>query len=281
MSGTIVDGRAIRTEIEAELKEQIERLKRDGVAPTLTAIMVGDDEGSKIYHNMRMKACERVGIATNTVFMDEGSSQAEVVEKVNSLNDDKGVHAVIIQAPLPQNLDFNGIIAHLDPRKDVEGLTPANYGRLMIGEEGVTPCTATGCIEILDRHNVELEGKEVVIINHSPIVGKPLSLMMLNRNATTQVCHIYTKDLARHTIDADVVVVGVGKARFIAADMIKEGAAVIDIGMNRVDGKVCGDVDFDAVSKRAGLITPTPGGTGPVTVAMLLRNTLKCVRNIS
>jgi methylenetetrahydrofolate dehydrogenase (NADP+)/methenyltetrahydrofolate cyclohydrolase len=275
----IVDGRAIRGEIEAELKMDIEKLTEAGRRPNLTAIMVGEDEGSKIYHNMRMKACTRVGIQTNTVFMDENASMESVVQKVKKLNNDLGVHAVIIQAPLPKHLNFNRIIDHLDPRKDVEGLTPINYGKLIIGDEGLTPCTATGCVEILERAGIEFEGKDVVIVNHSPIVGKPLSLMMLNRNATTHVCHIFTRDMEQHTKKADILVVGVGKPKFITADMVKEGAAVIDVGMNRVDGKVCGDVDFDGVSEKAGLITPTPGGTGPVTVAMLLRNTLKCARN--
>ncbi len=275
----IVDGRAIRNGIEAELKVTIEKMAKEGVVPALTAIIVGDDEGSKIYNNMRMKACQRVGIRTDTIFMDGGAAKDEVIAKIEELNNDGKVHAVLLQAPLPQHLNFNEIIECLDPGKDVEGLTPVNYGKLIIGEERITPCTATGCIEILAHHNVELEGKEVVVVNHSPIVGKPLSLMLLNRNATTHVCHVFTKDLKQHTQKADIVVVGVGIPKFITADMVKEGVIAIDVGMNRVEGKVCGDIDFDAVAEKASMITPTPGGTGPVTVTMLLRNTVKCAGN--
>jgi methylenetetrahydrofolate dehydrogenase (NADP+)/methenyltetrahydrofolate cyclohydrolase len=245
------------------------------VTPTLGVVLVGDDPASQIYVRNKKRAADAVGIASRDCLYPQGIDQRELGELLRALSADPAIHGILLQLPLPQGLDETVALSAIAPEKDADGLHPTNLGRLLAGEPGVVPCTPAGCLEILDHYGAKLEGAEAVVVGRSRLVGKPLAQLLLARHATVTMCHTRTRDLAGHTRRADVLCVAAGRPRMITGDMVKEGAWVIDVGVNRLDtGKVVGDVDFDSVQPRAGAITPVPGGVGLLTVAMLLRNTL-------
>lgn len=275
-----IDGRALAKEIRQGVKEEIDRgYEITGQRPCLGVVMVGEDDASKVYIRQKEKASKKVGIESEVKYLAADSTLDEVISTVEDLNQDHGIHGILVQLPLPNGLDRNKILEAIDPSKDVDGFTPTNFGRLMLGNETLSPCTPKGVIYMLDSVYFDYVGAEVVVINHSPVVGKPLALMLLNRNATVRVCHVHTRDLAVHTKGADAVIVAAGVPELIKANMVKEGAVVIDVGINRVEGKIVGDVDYHAVKAKAGAISPVPGGPGPMTVAMLMQNTLAAFKD--
>ena len=259
-----------------EVKAGVDRLTQTrGVTPTLAVVLIGEDPASQVYVRGKKRAADSVGIATRDHLHPQGISQQELDGLLRSLNADRGVHGILLQLPLPKGLDETVALAAIDPDKDVDGLHPTNLGRLLAGERGTVPCTPAGCLAILDHYGVKLEGAEAVVVGRSRLVGKPLAQLLLARHATVTMCHTRTRDLAEHTRRADVLCVAAGRPRMITGDMVKEGAWVIDVGVNRLDtGRLAGDVDFDSVAPRAAGVTPVPGGVGLLTVAMLLKNTL-------
>ena len=276
----ILDGKAVAQKVLGEVKAGVERLRAEtGATPTLAVVLVGDFAPSKIYVANKMKASDSVGIATRDHVFPAGLAQAELLALLASLNADRGVHGILLQLPLVPGCDEDEAIRAIAPEKDVDGLHPQNLGQLLAGAPTVVPCTPAGCIEILDYYGAKLEGKEAVVVGRSRLVGKPLAQLLLARHATVTMCHTRTRDLAEHTRRADVLCVAAGHARIITGAMVKEGAWVIDVGINRLEtGKLAGDVDFPSASQRAEAITPVPGGVGPMTVAMLLKNTLAAAR---
>ncbi len=270
----IIDGKAMAGEVEKETKARVERLSARGITPGLATILVGENPASQMYIRLKHAACQRVGIRSKNIVLPADSCQADLLKAIDELNSRDDVHGILLQLPLPPGLDPKEAMIAIAPEKDVDGFHPQNMGSLLLGSERLVPCTPKGIIYALDRLGVELEGKEAVIVGHSNVVGKPLAAMMLNRNATVQVCHVFTKDLAEHTRRAEILVVAAGVPSLIKADMVREGAIVFDVGINRVDGKTVGDVDYEAVKDVAGAITPVPGGVGPLTVSMVLSQTL-------
>jgi methylenetetrahydrofolate dehydrogenase (NADP+)/methenyltetrahydrofolate cyclohydrolase len=269
----ITSGKALAAEIVADVRKRVSEYS-SGV-PCLCVVLVGDDPASQVYVRNKDKAAREVGIESRQIRLPATTSEAELLRVVDGLNRDPSVHAVLVQLPLPPGIDPARIVFALDPAKDVDGLHPVNAGRLLANKPGFAPCTPVGCIYILDHHKVKIEGANAVVIGRSEIVGKPISLLLLHRNATVTICHSKTRDLPDVVRRADILVAALGKPRFVQGDWIKPGAAVIDVGVNRVDGKLIGDVDFAAANGRAGVLTPVPGGVGLLTVAMLLRNTLQ------
>ena len=248
-------------------------MKEQGVIPGLAVILVGDDPASEIYVRNKGKGCEETGMLSRTIRMNAAATQEELEAEIDRLNRDPAIHGILVQLPLPGHLDEAAALAKILPEKDVDGFHLINAGHLMTGTEGVTPCTPKGALYMIRSTGEDLSGKEAVVIGRSNIVGKPMAMLLLQQNCTVTLCHSRTKNLAEHTRRADILVAAVGKAGFVTADMVKEGAIVIDVGINRVDGKVCGDVDFEKVKEKAGWITPVPGGVGRMTIAMLLSNT--------
>jgi methylenetetrahydrofolate dehydrogenase (NADP+)/methenyltetrahydrofolate cyclohydrolase len=269
----IIDGKAMASQVEAETRTRIEKLATNGVVPCLATVLVGTNPASQMYIRLKQSACARVGIRSENVELPEDVSEDQLLEKILELNRREDVHGILLQLPLPKHLDPRKAMMTIDPDKDADGFHPENMGALLLGAEKLVPCTPKGIIYALERLGVKLEGREAVIVGHSNVVGKPLAAMMLNRNATVQVCHVYTKDLAEHTRKGEILVVAAGVPNLIKADMVKPGAYVFDVGINRVGDKTVGDVDFDAVKNIASAITPVPGGVGPLTVSMLLRQT--------
>lgn len=267
----IIDGKALASEIESEVRERVERL---GLNPGLATILVGDNPASQMYLRIKHAACGRVGIRSENVVLPVDTDEVTLIKTIRELNRREDVHAILLQLPLPGHLDPRKAMMAIDPEKDADGFHPENMGALLLGAERLVPCTPKGIIYALERLGVRIEGAEAVIVGHSNVVGKPLAAMLLNRNATVQVCHVYTKDLKEHTRDAEILVVAAGVPRLIKADMVRDGAYVFDVGINKVDGKTVGDVDFDAVKEKAAGITPVPGGVGPLTVAMLMSQTV-------
>lgn len=274
MSAILLSGVEAARQIEEALAPRVEALKQRGVTPGLRVVLVGNDPASQIYVANKEKACQRLGLRSQTVRLPEDVSQEALEEEILRANEDESIHGVLVQLPLPAALDENRALALIRPEKDVDGFHAVNMGRLLRGEENVTACTPKGALYMLRAAGIPLEGKEAVVVGRSNIVGKPMALLLLQENATVTLCHSRTENLAEHTRRADILVAAVGKPRLITADMVKEGAAVIDVGMNRVDGKLCGDVDFDAVKEKAGYLTPVPGGVGKTTIAMLMENTV-------
>lgn len=268
--GRIIDGRQIAKEIRIEVKEKIQDL---GISPGLAVLSVGDNDASDVYIRMKSKAATKVGIQFTRLHYESSSTEA-LLEKIHALNNHPGTHGILVQLPLPGNIDKKRVMESIAPEKDVDGFHPVNYGKLLLGEGRLAPCTPKGIMRMLDHEGVNLRGKDAVIINRSNIVGKPLALMLINRHATVSVCNSLTRDLYQYTGTADILITGTGVPGFIKPDMVKEGVVVIDVSMNRVEGKLCGDVMFDQVKEKASLITPVPGGVGPMTVAMLMQNTL-------
>lgn len=274
----IIDGKKISTEIKDELKEQVAQLKAEGVEVTLAVVKVGEDPASAVYVRNKEKACEYIGINSKKIEMPEETTEEELLKLVDDLNTDPAINGILVQLPLPKHIDENKILLAIDPMKDVDGFHPVNVGKMVIGEESFLPCTPAGIIEMIKRSGLDIEGKECVIIGRSNIVGKPMAILMLRENATVTVTHSRTKDLPEVCKRADIVVAALGKAKFVTKDFVKEGAIIIDVGMDRdEDGKLCGDVDFDEVEPIASAITPVPGGVGPMTVTMLLVNCLRSV----
>lgn len=271
----ILDGRKPARLIEERVKQEIDKLD---FTPTLATIIVGEDPASKVYVQAKDKACKRVGINTITRELPIDAKRSVLISTIEELNREKDIHAILIQLPLPAHLDANGITEFVYPSKDVEGLHPLNLGRLVTERAGIAPCTPSGVIELLKYYNISLDGKNAVVVGHSAIVGKPMALLLLKEWSTVTVCHIKTQNLSKHTKEADVLISAVGKPGLITADMVKDGAIVVDIGITKVGGELLGDVVFDAVNEKVSAITPVPGGVGPMTVAMLLKNTVECAR---
>ena len=271
----LIDGKAIAALIRAEQATRAAHLKENGIEPALAVILVGEDPASKVYVRNKARACKECGIRSEVIRMSAETTQAELMAEIERVNSDPALHGLLIQLPLPAHLDEAAALAAVDWRKDVDGFHKMNAGALLEGEEGVRPCTPAGCMELLRRSHVPLTGAKAVVVGRSNIVGKPMALMLLEANCTVTICHSRTRNLADIVKNADIVVAAVGKANFITGYMIKPGAAVIDVGINRrEDGTLCGDVDFDAAQEKAGWITPVPGGVGPMTIAMLMKNTL-------
>lgn len=276
----LIDGKALANKVQTEVAEEVERLKQEkNVVPGLAVILVGDDPASHAYVKMKAKACEKVGFYSITHNMPDTISQSEIIQIIEMMNANPHIDGILVQLPLPKHIDTDKILEVIDPKKDVDGFHAYNVGRLVTNLDSFVPCTPLGVMKMFEAYDIDLEGKDVCVVGASNIVGKPMAALLLNANATVTVTHIYTKDLKAHTDKADIVVVGVGVPGLIKEDMVKEGAVVIDIGINRIeDGSLVGDVDFPKVSKKCSYITPVPGGVGPMTIAMLLSNTLKAAK---
>lgn len=274
----IIDGKQISLDIKNELKEKVAKYKEQGIEITLAVVKVGNDPASAVYVRNKEKACEYVGINSKTLALPEETTEEELLNVVKELNEDKNVNGILVQLPLPKHIDESKVLLTIDSAKDVDGFHPVNVGKMVIGEDTFLPCTPAGIIEMIKRTDIDIEGKECVVIGRSNIVGKPMAMLMLKENATVTIAHSRTKGLKEVTKRADIIVAAIGKAKFVTADYVKEGAVVIDVGMDRDEnGKLCGDVDFESVSKVASAITPVPGGVGPMTVTMLLVNCLRSV----
>ncbi len=275
----ILDGKMVAKKIRQNLKSEVENLKVNGINPKLAVIMVGEDPSSKIYVRNKSIACNEVGIEYEEFLLSETTTMEELLDLIDKLNKDETIHGILLQSPIPKGLDINEAFRAIDPKKDVDGFNPFNVGKLCLGQDTFVSCTPFGIIKLLGEYNIEIEGKNAVVVGRSNIVGKPMMQCLLNKNATVTVCHSKTKDLKEVTKKADILVVAIGRANFITKDMVKEGAVVVDVGINRTDdGKLCGDVEFEEVSKVASYITPVPGGVGPMTIAMLMNNIVKAAR---
>ncbi|MCR5264045.1 MAG: bifunctional methylenetetrahydrofolate dehydrogenase/methenyltetrahydrofolate cyclohydrolase FolD [Clostridiales bacterium] len=272
----IIDGKAISAEIRAEIAAEVASME---VKPGLSVVIVGEDPASKVYVRNKHKACSEVGIRSEVIELPETTTQEELDAVIDRLNADPSVNGILCQLPLPKHLSEDEVIARIDPKKDVDAFSAVNVGHIMLGDPVFLPCTPAGVMELLRRSGIEVSGKNCVMVGRSNIVGKPMAMLLMKADGTVTVCHTKTADLKSVTLGADILVVAMKKARYIKADMVKEGAVVIDVGMNRDgNGKLCGDVDFDSVSEKAGYITPVPGGVGPMTITMLLRNTVTAAR---
>jgi methylenetetrahydrofolate dehydrogenase (NADP+)/methenyltetrahydrofolate cyclohydrolase len=269
----IIDGKSLAAQIRAEVKEKVARLKARGVQPGLAVILAGEDPASKVYVRNKVRACEETGIRSSLTEFPASVGEAQLLDRVGALNADPAVHGVLVQLPLPRQIDADRVLESVSPEKDVDGFHLRNLGALVAGRPGTVPCTPAGVMRLIDHAGVSLAGKHAVVVGRSNIVGKPQALLLLARNATVTICHSRTADLGAMTRQADVLVAAVGKPRMVTADMVKRGACVIDVGVNRLpDGTLAGDVDFHAVKEVAAAITPVPGGVGPMTIAMLLEN---------
>lgn len=277
----IINGKIVSAKLREEIAAQVVDFKAEyGKTPGLAVIVVGDDPASAVYVRNKHKACLEVGITSYQIELPADISERELIAKIDELNEDDSINGILVQLPLPKSIDEERIISRISPEKDVDAFHPANVGRIMIGNYKLLPCTPAGIIALMDHYGVEITGKRCVVIGRSNIVGKPMSLLLTERNGTVTLCHSRTHDIDKICLDADIIVVAVGRANFLTADMVKQGAVVIDVGINRLDnGKLCGDVAFDEVSKVASMITPVPGGVGPMTIATLLKNTLTAAEN--
>jgi len=276
----ILDGKALSKKIEQRVTSEVEELKKEtGGVPGLAVILVGSDPASSAYVNMKKKACDRVGFYSVTHEMPENISQETIENTITMMNQNPSIDGILIQLPLPPQIDTTKILELVDPSKDVDGFHPYNVGRLATNLDGFVPCTPLGVMELLNEYNIDVKGKNCVVVGASNIVGKPMAALLLNADATVEVCHIFTDDLKKHTLNADIILVGVGVINLIKEDMVKDDAIIVDIGINRAEnGKLVGDVDFANVSEKCSYITPVPGGVGPMTISMLLSNTLKAAQ---
>jgi methylenetetrahydrofolate dehydrogenase (NADP+)/methenyltetrahydrofolate cyclohydrolase len=275
----LIDGKKVSGEIRNRLADEIQKLKKKtGKTPGLATVLVGDDPASAVYVRNKNKICGELGFQSFEQKLSADTSEEKLLQLVGELNSNKDVHGILVQLPLPDQIDSEKILQAIDPKKDVDGFHPVNVGKLVVGNALLTPCTPTGIIALLDRYDIEISGKHAVIIGRSNIVGKPVSMLLLHRNATITICHSRTQNLEEVTRSADILVAAVGRANFVTDEMVSEGTVVIDVGINRVDGKLTGDVDFEPVSKKASHITPVPGGVGPMTIALLMENTLKAFK---
>lgn len=278
---TIIDGKALAQEIRNDLKLEVQELKEKGINPKLAVIMLGEDKASAVYVRNKSKACNELGIEFEEFIKGNETTQKELIDLIDELNKREDIHGILLQSPIPKNLDIREAFNRIDSEKDVDGFNPINVGKLAIGEDCFISCTPYGVIKMLEAYNIEIEGKRAVVIGRSNIVGKPVAQCLLNKNATVTICHSKTRNIAEVVREADIVIAALGKPKFVTEDMIKDGAVVIDVGINRnSEGKLEGDVDFENVSKKASYITPVPGGVGPMTIAMLMNNVVKAARNI-
>lgn len=274
----IIDGKLVSKKVKQEVADEVSVLKEKGITPGLAVIIVGDDSASRVYVNNKKKACAEVGFYSEEYALPAETSMEELLELIDVLNGRSDIDGILCQLPLPKHLDEKAVIDYIDSSKDVDAFSPVNVGKIMIGDYDFLPCTPAGVMELLKHYEIEVEGKECVVIGRSNIVGKPMGMLLLHKNGTVTICHSRTKNLKEVCKRADILVAAVGIAEFVTADMVKEGAVVIDVGMNRKDGKLCGDVKFDEVSEKASFITPVPGGVGPMTIGMLMKNTLKAAK---
>lgn len=276
----LIDGKQISTDIKESLKVEVAKLKEKGINCVLAVIQVGEDPASKVYVRNKKRACEYIGIESISYELPEKTTQEELLEIIDKLNDDEKVNGILCQLPLPKHIDEDVVIKRISPQKDVDGFHPENVGALVIGQKGFVSCTPAGIIELLKRSNIDIDGKHCVIVGRSNIVGKPMALLMLRENATVTVCHSHTKNLKDITKTADILIVAIGKPKFINEEYVKDGAVVIDVGIHRQENKkLCGDVDFDSVCDKTSAITPVPGGVGPMTIAMLMHNCVEGAKN--
>lgn len=276
----IINGKELAKNIKQSLKQEVDKLKEDGIIPKLAVILVGNDEASKVYVRNKSKACNKTGIEYEEYILEETTQMDELLSLIEKLNKRADISGILLQSPLPKHLDINVAFRAIDPSKDVDGFHPMNVGKLVLGQDTFVACTPYGVMRMLEAYNINIEGKNAVIIGRSNIVGKPLVQCLLSKNATVTVCHSRTKNIEEITKKADLIVAALGKANFVKEDMVKEGCVVIDVGINRLEnGKLVGDVDFEQVSKKASYITPVPGGVGPMTIAMLINNCLKAAKN--
>ena len=279
---TILDGKKLSNKIKSEIKKEVEILKKEGIIPGLAVILVGNDPASHTYVKMKKNSCAEVGIKSKVYEFSESVSENEILDTIDMINKNPEFHGLLIQLPLPTHIDTTKILERVSPLKDVDGFHPYNMGRLVEGLDTFAPCTPLGVMELFKEYDIDVYGKDVCVVGASNIVGKPMWALLVNKMATVDICHIATKDLSFHTKRADILIVGVGKPNLITADMIKDDAIVVDIGINKLpNGRLVGDVDFENVSKKASFITPVPGGVGPMTIAMLLKNTLKAAKSFA
>ena len=277
----LMNGKAVSAAKRAELKERVAALNEKGIQAGLAVIIVGNNSASRVYVNNKKKGCEEIGVNSYEYALPEETTQAELLKLIDELNNDSRVNGILCQLPLPSHIDEQSVINAINPEKDVDAFHPFNVGHIMIGDYTYLPCTPAGIMEILKFYNVSVAGKKCVVIGRSNIVGKPMAMLLLKENGTVEICHSRTANLAEETSRADILVAAVGKADFVTADMVKDGAVVIDVGMNRnAEGKLCGDVCFDEVEKKASYITPVPGGVGPMTITMLLENTVRSAEKL-
>lgn len=275
----LIDGKELAKKIRANLKTEVDKLKQQGIIPKLAVIMVGDDKASSVYVRNKSRACNEIGIEFEEFLKGQDTTQEELLSLIQELNKREDVHGILLQSPIPQHLDIREAFNLIDYKKDVDGFNPVNVGRLSIGEDAFISCTPHGVIRMLEEYNIPIEGKRAVIIGRSNIVGKPLIQCLLSKNATVTVCHSKTQNIGEITKEADILIAALGRPKFVKEDMVKPGAVVIDVGINRNDeGKLVGDVDFENVSKKASYITPVPGGVGPMTIAMLMENVVKAAK---
>ena len=275
----LIDGKAVSASVRAQVAQEVAAMKEKGVTPGLAVVIVGDDPASRTYVNNKKKACAETGIYSEEYAFPASTTQEELLELVRTLNEKPDIHGILVQSPLPKGLDEEAVIEEINPRKDVDAFHPQNVGRIMIGNFHFLPCTPAGVIELIRSQGIEIAGKSCVVIGRSNIVGKPMAMLLLHNNGTVTICHSKTKNLAAICREADILVAAVGRPKFVTEDMVKPGAVVIDVGMDRDEnGKLCGDVDFAHVEPKAGYITPVPGGVGPMTIAMLLKNTITAAK---
>lgn len=274
----LIDGKVISAAVKQRVADQVRELNQKGITVGLAVIIVGEDPASKVYVANKKKACEALGIISEEYALPENTTEEQLLELIKELNQKKSINGILCQLPLPKHLNEKIIIDSILPEKDVDAFHPSNVGKIMIGDYDFVPCTPAGVMEMLKYENIETEGKTCVVIGRSNIVGKPMGMLLLHKNGTVTICHSRTKNLKEICLTADILVAAVGRAKFVTADMVKEGAVVIDVGMNRENGKLCGDVDFENVKEKASAITPVPGGVGPMTIAMLMQNTLTAAK---
>ncbi len=283
ISDNVIDGKGIAQEIEEKVKQEVKELKENyGVTPGLATILVGEHPPSQLYIKLKHWACKRTGIKSDNYKFPAETKEEEIIELLNELNSKDDVHGILVQFPLPEHINEKEIMQCIDPEKDVDGFNPVNFGNLFIGNEsaGFVPCTPKGIIYALERYKVDIEGKNAVVVGHSNIVGKPAAMMLLNRNATVNVCHVYTNGLKDYTSNADILIVATGVKGLIGEEMVKQNAVVFDVGITWIDGKVYGDVKFEEVLPKVSLVSPVPGGVGPITIAVLLEHTIKATKNL-
>ena len=275
----LLNGKEVAKKIKEDLKLEVDAIKEKGIIPKLAVVMVGNNEASKVYVKNKSKACDTIGVEFEEFLLEEDTTEEELFELIDRLNEDKNINGILVQAPIPKHLDQNKAFRRIKPEKDVDGFNPINVGDLSIGNDCFISCTPFGVMKILEYYNIELEGKNAVVLGRSNIVGKPMVQCLLSKNATVTVCHSRTQNIKEITKNADILIAAIGKAKFVTEDMVKEGAIVIDVGINRLDnGKICGDVDFEAVESKVKAITPVPGGVGPMTIAMLMNNLVKATK---
>lgn len=277
----IIDGKLVSASMREKIAAEVETLKIKGVVPGLAVVIVGENPASQSYVRNKQRTCEKLGMYSEKYELEKNVSEVALVKLIADLNKNNKIHGILVQLPLPKHIDESRIIESIDPKKDVDGFHPINVGKLSLGVECLKPCTPSGIIKLLEYYDIDIEGKEAVVLGRSNIVGKPIALMLLEKNATVTICHSRTKDLEKVLKRADILIVAIGRAHFLKADMIKTDAVVVDVGINRIESGLVGDVDFDTIKEKAAYVTPVPGGVGPMTITMLMKNTLEACKKIT